>query len=69
MYEMIVSEMTCMHCVNTVTQAIKKIDANAEVQIDLVTQKVRVSSRLRLENLVAAIEDAGFPVISQAAVA
>lgn len=55
-----VSGMTCGHCVRAITQAIQAGDPAAEVQVDLGAGEVRVSSRLSLEQVLAAIREEGY---------
>ena len=35
-----VKDMTCGHCVNAITQALKAVDSTAEVRIDLAQHRV-----------------------------
>lgn len=37
-----VADMTCGHCVSSITQAVKAIDHGAQVRIDLVAQRVEI---------------------------
>ena len=39
-----IPDMTCGHCVRTITQAVRSIDAAAQVQADLATHSIRVTS-------------------------
>lgn len=56
-----VKDMTCGHCVSTITQAVKALDQDAQVQIDLPTQKVQIESRTaNAQALAHAIEEAGY---------
>ncbi len=55
-----VSGMTCGHCVRAITQAIQAGDPAAEVQVDLGAGEVRVSSRLSLAQVLAAIREEGY---------
>lgn len=57
-----VSGMSCGHCVRAVTQAIKVLDANAEVEVDLAAGRVRVSDMLDAEQVLAAIREEGYEV-------
>lgn len=66
MYELTVEDMTCKHCVGRVTKAVQSVDADAKVEIDLGTAKVRIDSRAELDRIVAAIDDAGYPVVARA---
>jgi copper chaperone len=55
-----VDDMTCGHCVASVTRAVKDADAAAEVRIDLDAHRVEVASTLPAERVAQAIRDAGF---------
>lgn len=57
-----VPEMTCGHCVNAVTEAVKGVDPAASVDIDLSTKTVSVESDAPVELLSAAIHEAGYDV-------
>lgn len=65
MYELEVGEMSCGHCVASVTKAIHAVDAAAQVTVDLTQRKVAVQSTATLDAISAAIDDAGYPVISK----
>jgi copper chaperone len=66
MYQLEVAEMSCGHCVGSVTKAVQGVDASARVEVDLAQRKVSVQSTAPLEQVTAAIEAAGYPVISKA---
>ena len=55
-----VPDMTCGHCVSAITRSVQDIDPNATVQIDLPIKAVRVHSSLASEQVIAAIEEAGY---------
>jgi copper chaperone len=57
-----VQGMTCGHCVNAVTQAVKSIDPKAEVQVDLASGKVQVESQQDHAAIARAIEEEGYKV-------
>lgn len=57
-----VSGMSCGHCVRAITQAIKALDASAEVEVDLATGLVQVSDGLDREQVQAAIREEGYVV-------
>src|SRR5688572_23245554 len=40
-----VQGMTCGHCASAVTQAVKSVDPQADVKVDLASGKVEVTSR------------------------
>lgn len=55
-----VSDMTCGHCAATITKAVKTIDANAQVQIDLAAHQVSVESVHSAAEISAAIAAAAY---------
>ena len=57
-----VQGMSCGHCVNAVTQAVKSIDPQAEVQVDLGSGKVQVQSQQDHAAIAKAIEEEGYKV-------
>ena len=56
-----VNDMTCGHCISTITRAVKEADQDAKVQIDLARHRVEIepasSDALQLRD---AIEQAGY---------
>ena len=66
-----VKDMTCGHCVTTITQAVKAVDQGATVQIDLATHRVTIDPTEADEAaLSAAIQQAGYtPTAVKAGVA
>ena len=60
MMEFQVDDMTCNHCVSTITKAVKGADANAKVDIDLQNHLVRIDGAADAGNIVNAIRDAGY---------
>jgi len=61
MTELNVKNMTCGHCVNTVTRAIQAVDGSASVQVDLQTGRVSVESSAAAADLLKAVNEAGYP--------
>lgn len=61
MIELNVNGMTCGHCVSAVTRAIKSVDPQADVQVDLASKRVRVEGRSSGGELMQALEAAGYP--------
>ena len=56
-----VTDMTCRHCVNTITQALKAADPDAKVQIDLAAHRVQVEApAAQASQLAEAIREAGY---------
>ena len=61
MIELRVTGMTCGHCVSAVTRAVKAVDPEASVQVDLGAGRVRVDGRSSADALGKAIAEAGYP--------
>ena len=66
MYHLQIEGMSCSHCVGAVTKAVKQVDAGATVDIDLASKTVKVASSGALEQIKAAIAEAGYDVVSAA---
>jgi copper chaperone len=65
-----VNDMTCGHCVSTITKALKATDKDAKVQIDLATHRVQVEPvSADAQELAEAIKDAGYTPMPVAAAA
>jgi len=56
-----VKDMTCGHCVSTITKAVKALDPGARVQIDLANHRVEIDTSANdAAQLGAAITAAGY---------
>lgn len=55
-----VEDMSCGHCVQAITQAVRRVDAGAEVNVDLAAKSVEVVTKAESEAVAAAIRDAGY---------
>lgn len=56
-----VNDMSCGHCSRTITQAVKAIDSNAKVEIDLTQHLVQIEpSKASSAELSDAIKEAGY---------
>jgi len=63
-----VNDMTCGHCVSTITRAVQELDPQATLQIDLATHRVEIASVLTdAAQLSHAITEAGFTPVALAA--
>jgi copper chaperone len=60
MIEFTVKDMTCGHCVASVTEAVKSVDPAGRCEVDLASRRVKVDSALSAERFAAAIARAGF---------
>lgn len=56
-----VPKIACGACVNTVTQAIKNVDATAKVEVDTKTKMVKVETQQPEAEIKQAIATAGYP--------
>jgi len=68
MYELQVEGMTCGGCVASVTRAIRSVDNQAQVAVDLGQKTVRVDTARDLDAIRSAVSDAGYPVTASTAV-
>lgn len=60
-----VNDMTCGHCISRITQAVKAVDSNATVQIDLATRRVEIeAAKAAAVALAHAIKAAGYTPVS-----
>ena len=57
-----VQGMTCSHCAGAVTQAVKSVDPQAEVKVDLPGGRVEVQSASDHAAIARAIEEEGYKV-------
>lgn len=56
-----VQDMSCGHCVGSITQAIKSVDQNAAIRVDLATHRVDIEPAVAdAAALRAAIQQAGY---------
>ena len=55
-----VSDMSCGHCVQAITEAIKSVDSSAEVNIDLAGKSVEVSTSAADGTVRKSIREAGY---------
>jgi copper chaperone len=57
-----VPDISCGHCVRAVTEAVKQVDPDAQVSVDLESKKVTVQTTREREAVAAALAEAGYPV-------
>lgn len=58
--ELAVSGMSCGHCVQSITQAIKHRDPSAQVSVDLASGRVTVDSTEDAAELIELLDALGF---------
>ncbi|NPC58708.1 heavy-metal-associated domain-containing protein [Caenimonas soli] len=61
MIEFDVQAMSCDHCVDAVTRAVKLVDPQAKVEVDLAAKKVKVESSRDRAFIAGALAEAGYP--------
>jgi copper chaperone len=61
MIELTLKDMTCGHCVRTVTQTVQKLDPQAHVEIDLPRQRVKIETLQPPEAVRQALAEEGYP--------
>lgn len=61
MIELTLPNMTCGHCVRTVTETVQRVDREAKVEIDLPTHRVRIESRQAPQTFATALVEEGYP--------
>lgn len=60
-----VNDMSCGHCVSSITKAVQAIDPQARVQIDLASRRVQVEpAKADAQQLSNAIVQAGFTPVA-----
>lgn len=59
--ELTLPDMTCQHCVRTVTETVKAVDAAATLAIDLGAHRVRIESAQPREAFADALAREGYP--------
>lgn len=62
-----VNDMTCGHCVSTITKAVRAVDKNATVNIDLASHRVEIEpTEADPQELSDAIQEAGYTPVKVA---
>jgi len=61
MFQLRVNDMTCGHCVKTITKAVTAMDAEASLEADVETKLVRIDSARPVAELIRALDAAGYP--------
>lgn len=60
MLKLNVPDMTCGHCVGTVTKAVKSVDSRAAVTVDLPSKIVTIETTADAAKISQAVETAGY---------
>jgi copper chaperone len=60
-FELTLPDMTCGHCVKTVTQAVRSVDPQAHLEVDLGRHVVTIESLRPAEEFTRALAEEGYP--------
>ena len=60
MIELTVTDMTCGGCVASIIRVVKALDANATIDADVASKRVKINSVATSEIVIAAIAGAGY---------
>ncbi|MGL4668704.1 MAG: heavy-metal-associated domain-containing protein [Saezia sp.] len=58
--ELKVKDMSCGHCVQSITKAIQALDAKAKVEADLATRKIKLETTVLEADVKKALSAIGF---------
>lgn len=61
MIELNLPDMTCGHCVKSVTSTVQKLDPKAQVQCDLATHQVKIETSVPRERIEQVLAIGGYP--------
>lgn len=61
MLQLHVEGMSCNHCVGAVNKALKELDPNAKVEVNLAEAQVSVESSASTEEIIETLNEAGYP--------
>lgn len=60
MIELKLPDMTCNHCVRTVTKTVQAVDSQAKLEVDLPSHTVRIESGRDREAFAKALAEEGY---------
>nr|WP_316655961.1 heavy-metal-associated domain-containing protein [uncultured Gellertiella sp.] len=61
MLELLIPDMSCGHCVATITKTVKALDSEATVAADLARHTVTIAASVEPKQIADALEQAGYP--------
>jgi copper chaperone len=62
-----VNDMTCGHCVSSITKAVRSVDGDAQIRIDLASHLVQIEpTQAGASDLAQAIKEAGYTPVETA---
>ena len=60
MIHLSVPDITCAHCADVITRAVKGVDASATCKVDVDAKRVQLSSAFPPSDFVEALEEVGY---------
>jgi copper chaperone len=60
MINLSVPDITCAHCADVISRAVKGVDANATCKVDIEGKRVGVSSTYPPSDFIEALEEVGY---------
>lgn len=63
-YQFTVEGMTCGHCERAVVHAVRELDNDALIKVDLTSKQVNVESEQSRDAIAAAITEEGYKVVA-----
>jgi copper chaperone len=61
MLEFTIRSISCGHCVGAVTEAVRSVDPQAQVEVDLASQHVRIETTAGRDAVAGVLTQAGYP--------
>jgi copper chaperone len=60
MIHLSVPDITCAHCADVISRAVRKVDASANPSVDIDAKRVSLSSRFPPTDFIEALEEVGY---------
>lgn len=61
MLQLHVPDMSCGHCVATITKSVQALDPSADIKTDLTSRTVSIETKADADKITAALDEAGYP--------
>jgi copper chaperone CopZ len=61
MFEFTIQSISCSHCVRAVTDAVRSVDPQAQVDVDVASKSVRIETTSGRDAVAGALTQAGYP--------
>lgn len=59
-----VQDMTCNHCASAITRAVKEVDVDAKVEVEVAEKRVHIDSNMAATEFAEAIKEAGYTPVA-----